>query len=41
MQPDIIHIEGLERRYDMGGEVIHALRGVSLSIGRNEYVAIM
>jgi putative ABC transport system ATP-binding protein len=25
----------------MGGEVIHALRGVSLSIRRNEYVAIM
>ena len=41
MQPDIIRIEGLERRYDMGGEVIHALRGVSLTISRNEYVAIM
>ena len=41
MQPDIIRIEGLERRYDMGGEIIHALRGVSLTISRNEYVAIM
>jgi putative ABC transport system ATP-binding protein len=41
MQPDVIRIEGLERRYDMGGEVIHALRGVSLTISRNEYVAIM
>ncbi len=41
MQPDIIRIEGLERRYDMGGEIVHALRGVSLSISRNEYVAIM
>src|SRR5215467_15272082 len=25
----------------MGGEVVHALRGVNLHIGRNEYVAIM
>ncbi|HEU4800663.1 MAG TPA: ABC transporter ATP-binding protein [Gemmatimonadales bacterium] len=41
MQSDIIRIEGLERRYDMGGEIIHALRGVSLTISRNEYVAIM
>lgn len=27
--------------YDMGGEVIHALRDVSLTIKRGEYVAIM
>ena len=27
--------------YDMGGEVIHALRDVSLKIDRGEYVAIM
>ena len=31
----------LERRYEMGGEVIHALRGVDLAIQRGEYVAIM
>ena len=31
----------LERRYAMGGEVIHALRGVDLAIERGEYVAIM
>lgn len=31
----------LQRRYDMGGEVIHALRGVDLTVARNEYVAIM
>jgi putative ABC transport system ATP-binding protein len=37
----LIEIRGLTRHYDMGGETIHALRGVSLSIGRNEYVAIM
>lgn len=31
----------LKRRYDMGGEVVHALRGVDLRIERGEYVAIM
>ena len=31
----------LERRYAMGGEIIHALRGVDLAIERGEYVAIM
>ncbi|HET7623229.1 MAG TPA: ABC transporter ATP-binding protein [Gemmatimonadaceae bacterium] len=32
---------GIRRDYDMGGEVVHALRGVDLAIRRNEYVAIM
>ena len=31
----------LARRYKMGGEVIHALRGVDLQINRGEYVAVM
>jgi putative ABC transport system ATP-binding protein len=31
----------LQRRYTMGGEIIHALRGVDLEIERGEYVAIM
>ncbi len=31
----------LARRYQMGGEVIHALRGVDLQIDRGEYVAVM
>ena len=31
----------LQRRYSMGGEVIHALRGVDLEIEQGEYVAIM
>ncbi len=31
----------LQRHYDMGGEVIYALRGVDLSVHKNEYVAIM
>jgi putative ABC transport system ATP-binding protein len=41
MNPDVLRVIGLERRYDMGGEVVHALRGVTLTIRRNEYVAIM
>ena len=31
----------LKRHYQMGGEVIHALRGVDLQINRGEYVAVM
>lgn len=37
----IIVTRGLTREYDMGGEVVRALRGVDLAIRRNEYVAIM
>ena len=37
----IIRTHNLMRRYRMGGELIHALRGVDLSINKGEYVAIM
>jgi putative ABC transport system ATP-binding protein len=37
----VIVTRGLEREYDMGGEVVRALRGVDIVISRNEYVAIM
>ena len=37
----VIVTRGLTRDYDMGGEVVHALRGVDLAVRRNEYVAIM
>jgi putative ABC transport system ATP-binding protein len=37
----VIVTRGIERHYDMGGEIVRALRGVDLAIGRNEYVAIM
>ena len=37
----LISISGLERHYDMGGEVVHALRGLDLEIARNEFVAVM
>ena len=41
MSDAVIQLRDLRREYDMGGEIIHALRGVSLTIRRNEYVAIM
>jgi putative ABC transport system ATP-binding protein len=37
----LIQIHDLTRRYVMGTETVHALRGVSLSIERGEYLAIM
>jgi putative ABC transport system ATP-binding protein len=37
----VIRVRGLTRDYQMGAEVIQALRGVDLDIRRNEYVAIM
>jgi putative ABC transport system ATP-binding protein len=39
--PLVIAIEDVTKLYQMGEETIHALRGVSLSIHRNEYLAIM
>ncbi len=37
----VIEIENITRRYVMGEEIVHALRGVSLRIHRNEYLAVM
>jgi putative ABC transport system ATP-binding protein len=40
--PDIVILtHKLSRDYDMGSEVVRALRGVDLQIRRNEYVAVM
>jgi putative ABC transport system ATP-binding protein len=39
--PLVISIENVTKLYVMGDETIHALRGVSLEIHRNEYLAIM
>jgi putative ABC transport system ATP-binding protein len=36
-----IRTHNLQRRYQMGAETIHALRGVDLNVERGEYVAIM
>jgi len=37
----LIHMVDLVKTYDMGAELVHALRGASLDIETNEYVAIM
>jgi putative ABC transport system ATP-binding protein len=37
----MIVTRALTREYDMGGEVVRALRGVDVTIRRNEFVAIM
>ena len=39
--PLVIDIAGVTKLYKMGAEIIHALRGVSVEIRRNEYLAIM
>ncbi|MGH8246582.1 MAG: ABC transporter ATP-binding protein [Gammaproteobacteria bacterium] len=40
--PPIIRLEGVEKRYDLGGEVaVRALRGVDLAVAPGAYVAIM
>ena len=36
-----IRTHNLQRHYQMGTEMIHALRGVDLTVNRGEYVAIM
>ncbi len=41
MQEELIRIEELCKYYKVGTEVVKALRGVDLSISRNEYVALM
>ena len=37
----VIRTVDLARDYEIGAEVVHALRGVSLEVRRNEFVAIM
>ena len=37
----VIQIDGVTKLHQMGEETIHALRGVALTIRRNEYLAIM
>lgn len=37
----VIEIAGVSKLYHMGAETVHALRGVDVTIRRNEYLAIM
>ena len=37
----MIRVSGLHKTYRVGDDEVRALRGVDLSIGRNEMVAIM
>jgi len=39
--PVVIEIEGVTKLYKMGEEIVHALRGVNVSVHRNEYLAVM
>ena len=41
MNDAVIQMRDMRRDYVLGAETVHALRGVSLTITRNEYVAIM
>jgi len=38
---DVIRVQGLRKEYQVGMETIHALRGVDVTVARNEYVAVM
>ena len=41
MNESVIHLENIHKVYDSGAVRVHALRGVSLDIGKGEFVAIM
>jgi putative ABC transport system ATP-binding protein len=41
LNDSVIHLEGIEKNYYMGSQAIPVLKGISLDIFRNEYVALM
>lgn len=41
MEKTVIDLQGIKREFVVGGETVHALRGVSFSIKEGEFVTIM
>jgi len=41
LNESLIHLDGIEKSYFMGSQAIPVLKGISLDIFRNEYVALM
>lgn len=41
MKNDVIHLENIHKSYFMGKQAVPVLKGINLTIGRNEYVALM
>ena len=41
MADTIIHLEGIRKSYFMGKHELEVLKGISLDIQKNEYVALM
>ncbi|MCA9983023.1 MAG: ATP-binding cassette domain-containing protein, partial [Anaerolineales bacterium] len=37
----VIQVDGLTRQYQMGDQLVHALRGVSFQVEAGEFVALM
>lgn len=40
-EPPLLETRALDKDYELGGETVHAVAGVSLSVRRGEFVAIM
>lgn len=38
---NVVRVRGVKRTYEIGGQPVHALRGVDLDIKRGEYISIM
>lgn len=41
MNKEVIHMEEITRFFKVGSEIVRALRGITLSIKKNEFVALM
>ena len=41
LRPSVLSIRDLRRDYAMAGEIVHAVRGVSLDVAEGDYVAIV